>query len=224
MAVGRGGNAAAASTGPPVDIGCLRRQGVALDAAPELASEAVEARRGGDLARPVLENIDSPKEGGWVIKLQLPVYPEVKLGDYKNNFPKLDLPSPPGMMRSMRRKIAQALVVFTLVCVIGGHWAFLQSLAWVGMAINYSHESSLKEALVKTFDGQHPCKICKVVREGKKSEHKQTFQKLETKFDFWLTRPLLLVEAPPPFAVLPSEMRLLHARAESPPIPPPRSA
>lgn len=35
------------------------------------------------LGRPVLEEMKTEKNGGWEIKLQLPLYPELKLGDYK---------------------------------------------------------------------------------------------------------------------------------------------
>jgi len=37
------------------------------------------------LGRPVLTSIDPQKDGGWKIKLDLPLYPEVKLGDYKKS-------------------------------------------------------------------------------------------------------------------------------------------
>lgn len=44
------------------------------------------------LGRPVLTSIDPQKDGGWKIKLDLPLYPEVKLGDYKKSIstPKVD--------------------------------------------------------------------------------------------------------------------------------------
>ncbi|HCX25412.1 MAG: Trigger factor [Candidatus Collierbacteria bacterium GW2011_GWB1_45_35] len=35
------------------------------------------------LGRPVLDEIKTKKEGGWSVKLQLPLYPEIKLGDYQ---------------------------------------------------------------------------------------------------------------------------------------------
>ena len=35
------------------------------------------------LGRPVLSSIDPQKDGGWIIKLDLPLYPEVKLDGYK---------------------------------------------------------------------------------------------------------------------------------------------
>ncbi len=41
-----------------------------------------------------------------------------------------------------------------------------QKHRWVGMAISYSQDSSsFSEALAKTFDGKHPCKLCKFVAE-----------------------------------------------------------
>lgn len=54
----------------------------------DIITQAIQEHKYQLLGRPVLENIDTPKDGGWVIKLQLPVYPEVKLGDYKKSFPK----------------------------------------------------------------------------------------------------------------------------------------
>ena len=50
--------------------------------------------------------------------------------------------------------------------------------------MTYTHESaSFSTALERTFDGKHPCKICVVVEQGKKSEKKSdqlpTIQKLE---------------------------------------------
>ena len=79
------------------------------------------------------------------------------------------------------------LAVVTLTFALGVHWAILQSVAWVTMVASYSQTAPLKAALVKTFDGEHPCSICKFVAKGKKSEQKQETQKLLTKFDFFLT-------------------------------------
>jgi hypothetical protein len=124
----------------------------------------------------------------------------------------------------MRAKLTQAAIVCALVCAIGGHWAILQSVAWVGMAVNYSHNSTLREALVKTFNGKNPCTLCKVVQEGKKSEKEQAVLKVETKLDFWLARNLVLLYPPPPFDNLISEAATAQLRAESPPAPPPRAA
>src|SRR5438876_205799 len=86
----------------------------------------------------------------------------------------------------VRAKMAHVLIVCTLVCAIGGQWVILQSVAWVGMAVSYSRDSTLTEALLKTFDGQHPCKLCKVVQEGKNAEKKRNAQKQFTKLDLFV--------------------------------------
>lgn len=120
-------------------------------------------------------------------------------------------------------RLLRLLAVVTLACVLGGHWAILQSIAWVTMVAGYSQSEPLKEALVKTFDGKHPCPICKFVATGKKSAQKQETQKLLTKLDFFLaSSPLRLVPpARDPLAF--AMVRPAGARSDSPPTPPPRN-
>jgi hypothetical protein len=43
----------------------------------------------------------------------------------------------------------------------------------MSMLVSFSQQGGLEEAISKTFDGKHPCKLCKLVSEGKKAEHKQ---------------------------------------------------
>jgi len=124
----------------------------------------------------------------------------------------------------MRSRIGQWLVVVALVVATGGHWALLQSLAWVGMAVSFSQSEPLPVALKKTFDGAHPCNLCKFVAEGKKAEKHQPLLKLETKLDFFCVRGALAV-FPPELAVFSSDDSLFAPlRAEAPPGPPPRLA
>jgi hypothetical protein len=123
-----------------------------------------------------------------------------------------------------RLKIARALVVLSLVFAIGGHWAVLQSVAWLSMTVKFAQTDTLSAALRKTFDGLHPCKLCKVVRDGQQSEKKQETLKVETKLDFWLVSHASLLNPPQPFSVLPSGPDSVQLRSESPPTPPPRAA
>ena len=84
----------------------------------------------------------------------------------------------------MLLRLHKWVVVVALVTLIGGHWAILQSAAWAGMIFNYSHRSTVSEAIDKTFSGKFPCKLCKIVRAGKAAEKKQEMVKLEIKFEF----------------------------------------
>ena len=56
---------------------------------------------------------------------------------------------------------------------MGGHWLALQGVAWVTMLVNNSKEGSLVEAVGKTFDGAHPCSLCKAVASGQDEEREQ---------------------------------------------------
>jgi hypothetical protein len=69
-------------------------------------------------------------------------------------------------------RFAQTFIVATLVVSIGLHWVVLQSAAWVGMAVAYSVEKGVMEGLNDTFDGNHPCPLCKAVDEGNKGQEK----------------------------------------------------
>jgi len=68
----------------------------------------------------------------------------------------------------MARRLLQVSVAAALIIAVGGHWAVLQSVAWVSMAVTYSKTDSLEVALKKTFDGRHPCKLCAAVKEASK--------------------------------------------------------
>lgn len=85
------------------------------------------------------------------------------------------------------RRLALWLLMPVLFLSIGLQWACLQSAAWVGMVVSYSQQASLNEALVMTFDGKHPCKLCKAVENGQKSQTKQDTRPTTQKFDLALT-------------------------------------
>ncbi len=48
----------------------------------------------------------------------------------------------------------------------------MQSVAWAGMIVTRSQSESLSTAIRTTFDGQHPCTLCKVVAAGKAAEQR----------------------------------------------------
>jgi hypothetical protein len=73
----------------------------------------------------------------------------------------------------MRSRLAVLFCSLALLQILGGHWAFLQTGAWVGMIVQYSRQAGLKAGLARTFDGEHPCPICKAIEDGKKHEQKK---------------------------------------------------
>jgi hypothetical protein len=124
----------------------------------------------------------------------------------------------------MARRLFQFLVATALIIAVGGHWAVLQSVAWVTMAVEYSQTDSWEVALKKTFSGEKPCKLCLAVKEGKEQEQRQAVLKVETKLDFVCLKQLAYVHPTLPFILLSPPSDVALPRAETPPVPPPRFA
>jgi hypothetical protein len=85
----------------------------------------------------------------------------------------------------VRDRFAIALAFLAFFLLAGGHWAILQTGAWMGMIVAYSKDGDVPTAISKTFDGKHPCALCCVVHEGRKQEEKKApVLQLELKKDF----------------------------------------
>ncbi len=118
------------------------------------------------------------------------------------------------------------LAAFTLA---GGHWAALQTVAKATMLYRYAQRSgSLAVAATETFDGEHPCELCRQIAEAKSREHRETPTapglKQDAKAKAILAEPMI---SPVPSAA--TEVSFLRAAAQlgpihtdQPPTPPPR--
>lgn len=123
----------------------------------------------------------------------------------------------------MFNRVAKLIVFFAAVQLLGGHWLALQSVAWMGMLANYTMGETLVVAIEKTFDGDHPCGLCKVVKSGREQEQKQQAVKVVVKLDAVLAArsELALPQA--------SEWKycvsspLVTRRSLAPPTPPPQA-
>jgi len=82
-------------------------------------------------------------------------------------------------------------MTLALACSIGLHWSFLQSIAWTSMLVSNLSTSSFSQAVQRTFDGKHPCSLCKVIASGKKSEKRSERIQPLKKFDA-LGQPLAI--------------------------------
>jgi len=124
----------------------------------------------------------------------------------------------------MTRRLFQLGVVAALILAVGGHWAALQSVAWVSMAVTYSKTAPLSVALKKTFDGEHPCRLCLAVKKGQQQESQREMIKIEAKLDFLCLQQFAYVHPALPFSLLSPRSDVALPRAEAPPTPPPRFA
>ncbi len=70
------------------------------------------------------------------------------------------------------RACGLAFLSLALFSIAGGHWAVFQTVAWAQMIREYSEKGTVAEAVEKTFSGEAPCSMCKVIVEEKQKEEK----------------------------------------------------
>ncbi len=73
-------------------------------------------------------------------------------------------------MSKLLRQSGRWLLIGVLLVSMGGHLAVLQTVAWSRMLVDFSTTDSLTLAVEKTFDGAHPCPLCKVVKQTREKE------------------------------------------------------
>lgn len=120
-------------------------------------------------------------------------------------------------------RLGHALLIAALLVATGGHWAVLQTVAWTNMLASNLRTESFDAAVAKTFDGKHPCKLCKVISAGKKTEKRSEFPTLAKKLEFVSDRLVFVFSPPQDFRLLPELKPLLSSASARPPVPPPRS-
>jgi hypothetical protein len=118
-------------------------------------------------------------------------------------------------------RFAKIVALLAAVQLLGGHWMALQGVAWTQMLVKYAQDAPFMNAVSKTFGGEHPCKVCKLVKQGRATEEKTAAVESLLKVDAVLSVQVAL-EAPRPqpvayatFLAQPSERPL------APPTPPP---
>jgi len=114
-------------------------------------------------------------------------------------------------------------MVLSLCAALGLHWAALQSVAWMGMLVAYSQSGSVASAVEKTFDGRHPCPLCKAIGKAEQGGKKQDFQ-LGRKIDMDCLRQGALLIPPIQDFSWPAIAADGSGFSPEPGVPPPRAA
>ena len=119
-------------------------------------------------------------------------------------------------------RLGHVLLIVALLGATGGHWAVLQTIAWTDMLTKNLQTESVGAALTKTFDGQHPCKMCNQISAGKKAEKNAELPLQVKKLEFVSERPAFVFIAPQEFRLSPILLSELDGLNHQPSVPPPR--
>jgi len=119
-------------------------------------------------------------------------------------------------------RLGKFCVIVALIASTGLHWIGLQTVAWTTMLADNLCTHSVKEAVMETFDGKHPCCLCKAIAAGKRSEMKNDFTAQMQKLEFPPAQENFVLVAPSQFQILPLENSSAKSLAKKPLLQPPR--
>jgi hypothetical protein len=99
------------------------------------------------------------------------------------------------------RAMASVMIGLALFLTTGGHLAILQGVAWTNMVRDFAKTESIGTALEKTFDGQHPCTLCKKITESGSGKKDDALASAKSKLGEYLPQShrLLTPPCPKPF-------------------------
>lgn len=129
----------------------------------------------------------------------------------------------------MRTTAMRMMILCCALYLSGLHWFALQTAAWTGMLTARASNIGLVEAARTTFDGEHPCALCRAVEKGRADEQEEqknmpapeAFAKIQFLIPACVQippRPALQLDYEQPMAAYGD------ARLVAPLVPPPRTA
>jgi hypothetical protein len=121
-------------------------------------------------------------------------------------------------------RIGKIFLVLALVTMIGAQWAALQTVAWTAMLADNLQTNSFHDAMTKTFDGKHPCCLCKAIAAAKQSEKKAEFSSPPQKLEFPPAEERFALIPPAHFRFRPLKNFQAISFAQKPLLRPPRTA
>ena len=125
----------------------------------------------------------------------------------------------------IRSRLGTLFCALAVLQIVGGHWALLQTGAWLGMIVQYSQQAGINTGLTETFDGDHPCPICRVIKDARKQEQKKApLLQMELKKDFLVCWSRFEVHQRWAEVNYPAVTVRLQGMGPAPDVPPPRAA
>jgi hypothetical protein len=124
----------------------------------------------------------------------------------------------------VRSRVHQLLAIICALHVSGVHWLALQTVAWTGMLVSRTQTASITEAVSTTFDGDHPCPLCRAVEEAqRKQTQDEPVPVLEQLGKLNFVNPIATAIPAPTVGgfQFPALIQAGELRSESPPTPPP---
>ena len=123
----------------------------------------------------------------------------------------------------MLKRIALLSLTAAVFLLSQGHFLVWQGFAWARMLQDFTQRETLSQAVVKTFDGRHPCSICRQIERTRQDRPAEVPVQL-LKLDSIASTPAMGFFAPGRADWPPATQRFSRTEPAAPDSPPPRLA
>jgi hypothetical protein len=113
-------------------------------------------------------------------------------------------------------------MIVAVLATTGTHWLVLQSVAWTTMLATNLQATSVQQAVARTFDGRHPCCLCREISKSKQSEKKSDLQLDLKKLEYPYSTSEFVFCPPSSFLEIRAGDQSAPSLTHAPPLPPPR--
>ena len=130
-------------------------------------------------------------------------------------------------LHDARRLLGCIVMTAALFLSTGGHLALLQGVAWATMIRDYSRAGSVTAAVEKTFDGKHPCPLCKkIAAQRSHEENAPVTVKVDKKAEVFIASDVAIIPLPviSTFTYPPHPFVNVPEHLSAPPVPVPIAA
>jgi len=122
-------------------------------------------------------------------------------------------------------RIISIWLLLVMLVITNLHLPVLQVGAWAGMLVEYSRGNTFIDAMEMTFDGDHPCEMCKVIKaEQTKSDTDHLQAETQNRLLLFIEPILAWTHELHLLEILDSFPASLSQLTHQPETPPPRSA
>ncbi len=88
-------------------------------------------------------------------------------------------------------RLAYLALLIAVATAIDIHLPLMQVAAWTSMIVNYSEDRDLADAIEMTFDGDHPCPMCKAIEAERTRTNPDSLQSTPgTQLSLFLDTPV----------------------------------
>jgi len=66
--------------------------------------------------------------------------------------------------------VLRKLTAIAMILLMQGPAMLVQEVAWVKMLVSYTQERGIRRGVIETFDGKHPCDLCRKAEEIRRQQ------------------------------------------------------